>query len=97
MVPPSLERQKERAKGQQAQSIVPPPESSYSVLLFVQQSSITHTRMPAHVFVAALLAALLACSADAVDRSKFRTCKDASFCRRHRDVVSEPAVRGCQQ
>ena len=40
------------------------------------------------------VAALLACTTDAVDRSKFRTCKDASFCRRHRDVVSEPAVRG---
>jgi len=28
----------------------------------------------------------------AVDRSKFRTCNDAGFCRRHRNQASEPEV-----
>ena len=28
----------------------------------------------------------------AVDRSKFKTCKDSGFCRRHRDVETEPVV-----
>lgn len=40
---------------------------------------------------AVLLAALTA--ATAVDRSKFRTCNDASFCRRHRSKTSEPEFR----
>jgi hypothetical protein len=40
----------------------------------------------------AALAALLS-AASAVDRSKFRTCGQASFCKRHRDAVTEPEVR----
>ena len=39
------------------------------------------------------LAALLACGAEAVDRSKFRTCQDAGFCRRHRSKTAEPEFR----
>lgn len=39
-----------------------------------------------------ILASLLY-TVTAVDRSKFRTCQDASFCRRHRDKTSEPEVR----
>jgi len=31
-------------------------------------------------------------SVGAVDRSKFRTCNDAGFCRRHRNQASEPEV-----
>jgi hypothetical protein len=43
-----------------------------------------------------LAAAAAACllAADAVDRSKFRTCHDAGFCRRHRETKEEPEVRG---
>jgi len=43
---------------------------------------------------ALLLAALAFAPAAAVDRSKFRTCEQASFCRRHRSVEAEPEVRG---
>ena len=32
-------------------------------------------------------------AASAVDRSKFRSCAQAGFCRRHRDVSSEPELR----
>ena len=40
-----------------------------------------------------LLAALaLLAGALAVDRSKFRTCNDAGFCRRHRGKTAEPEV-----
>lgn len=39
-----------------------------------------------------ILASLLY-TVTAVDRSKFRTCQDASFCRRHRDKTSEPEFR----
>eukprot|EP00928_Gymnodinium_smaydae_P005920 TRINITY_DN12051_c0_g2_i1.p1 TRINITY_DN12051_c0_g2~~TRINITY_DN12051_c0_g2_i1.p1 ORF type:complete len:1044 (-),score=239.32 TRINITY_DN12051_c0_g2_i1:202-3246(-) len=42
------------------------------------------------VFAAALAAALLAPLARAVDRSKFRTCDQGSFCRRYRKWVSRP-------
>ena len=28
----------------------------------------------------------------AVDRTKFRTCNDAGFCRRHRNQATEPEV-----
>jgi hypothetical protein len=37
-------------------------------------------------------AASLLGHADAVDRSKFRTCKDAGFCNRHRSKTAEPEV-----
>jgi hypothetical protein len=40
-----------------------------------------------------LLLSLFVGAAVCVDRSKFRTCEDASFCRRHRTVTSEPEVR----
>jgi hypothetical protein len=39
-----------------------------------------------------LVALALAASALAVDRSKFRTCNDAGFCRRHRSKAAEPEV-----
>jgi hypothetical protein len=42
--------------------------------------------------LAALAAALAAVAA--VDRSKFRTCDQAGFCRRHRSKAAEPAVSG---
>ncbi len=38
------------------------------------------------------LVALLG-SAGAVDRSKFRTCNDAGFCKRHRGKTAEPEMR----
>jgi len=31
-------------------------------------------------------------SVSAVDRTKFRTCNDAGFCRRHRNQATEPEV-----
>lgn len=40
------------------------------------------------LLVAAALLALVA----GVDRSKFRTCNDAAFCRRHRSKTAEPEV-----
>jgi Glycosyl hydrolases family 31/Galactose mutarotase-like len=36
---------------------------------------------------------LSASPAEAVDRSKFRTCNDAGFCKRHRSKAAEPEVR----
>lgn len=42
---------------------------------------------------AALAAALLAAAVLAVDRSKFRRCDQAGFCRRHRGKTTEPEWR----
>ncbi|GKZ00409.1 hypothetical protein MPSEU_000993900 [Mayamaea pseudoterrestris] len=39
-----------------------------------------------------VLVLALACSAMAVDRSKFRTCQQTSFCRRHREATA-PRIR----
>jgi len=44
------------------------------------------------LLVAAALLALVA----GVDRSKFRTCNDAAFCRRHRSKTAEPEVGAVQ-
>lgn len=51
--------------------------------------------MARHVCVvaAALALLLLAAPADAVDRSKFKTCNQSGFCRRHRSKASESPVR----
>ena len=37
--------------------------------------------------------ALLALAVGAVDRSKFRTCETAAFCRSHRGKAAEPELR----
>jgi hypothetical protein len=42
--------------------------------------------------LAAAVGALLVLRASAVDRSKFRTCKDTGFCSRHRDRETEARV-----
>ena len=43
--------------------------------------------------VVAAIALLAAQPAVAVDRSKFRKCSDAGFCKRHRGKASEPELR----
>ncbi len=43
-------------------------------------------KSPLPLFFVVLLAILVCCVA--VDRSKFRTCHDTGFCRRHRNVQS---------
>ena len=47
------------------------------------------------ILLACASAALLG-SVHAVDRSKFRTCQQTGFCRRHRSVEAEPQVRDLQ-
>lgn len=58
--------------------------------LFAPQYCVEVT-MSLLIVLGALLGSLA--SVSAVDRSKFRVCQDASFCRRHREVDSEPEVR----
>eukprot|EP00613_Pedinella_sp_CCMP2098_P070138 CAMPEP_0171921638 /NCGR_PEP_ID=MMETSP0993-20121228/20470_1 /TAXON_ID=483369 /ORGANISM="non described non described, Strain CCMP2098" /LENGTH=937 /DNA_ID=CAMNT_0012559095 /DNA_START=98 /DNA_END=2911 /DNA_ORIENTATION=+ len=45
------------------------------------------------MFRFALTSLLLAASVEAVDRSKFRTCKDTGFCRRHRATAPPPKFK----
>jgi len=47
---------------------------------------------PMRVVTAAVTVAVLAHLAGAVDRSKFRKCSEAGFCRRHRERTTEPEV-----
>ena len=42
---------------------------------------------------ALVVAAAVLGACHAVDRSKFRTCDSAGFCKRHRSKTAEPAVR----
>ena len=49
--------------------------------------------MTTHTLLVLAAVLLLACQGFAVDRSKFRTCDQTSFCRRHRDDHSSRLYR----
>ena len=57
------------------------------------ESAMMWTLSPVAGVLVALLVVAFVPSATAVDHSKFRTCAQTGFCRRHREVEAEPAVR----
>lgn len=63
-----------------------------SVELASRVSSPRLTMRSVSLVLAALAAAACISSVHAVDRSKFRTCQQTGFCRRHRAVQAEPQV-----